>query len=597
MSNIVDYVIDRLTSKFTIITQSISNSQNIKYKSFIFDAKNHKNQENWIRHLVNSMMDPKQIASNKIKVKRIKPLNIRMNPLTNDEAIIFGTNHFYDISSYNLKSDSLIRYYNFDNIFNYYQHRSKVQSINFDFVTFRWISDNTRNNNNNTAYFQNKIICICNVIFNLDSIYAVYNCEKNCWETIKYGILNKITIDTSHGNDHEEPIFSLYNDYLLALSKYDILHIYKLSQQTHLPIADQSYKIKISNNNNITNQPRFKFDSNKFVYKPFCLIKTPNRNENHFTLCLIQQARKNSQLQKKHHKHVQHMKQHNKQNNKYQRIAKTYDSVCESQSISDQKSCDTIVESFGIFLDLKIDFKQFESCIIGRKYSSLKYMPVYNSMHLQLQGISASISKHLNSLKMIRHMNRNMNNFVINNKLDSCYIDSCMVINDRFWLFCGVFYKQSENGSVLTFDFNQNEWNLSNIDKNIDPASQFEFKNFLTFVNVDIRNNDNDNRMNTSSNSEQDCLCLFPKYATSFGHINANLYNDNSSKYNQMCTMISLRDIIQNYDDDKEFSWQHERVLWIGFYKNKTNDLCLIDNLSKSVILAIVAFVAIQFRV
>ena len=41
---------------------------------------------------------------------------------------------------------------------------------------------------------------------------------------------------------------------------------------------------------------------------------------------------------------------------------------------------------------------------------------------------------------------------------------------------------------------------------------------------------------------------------------------------------------------DHPIEWDNERILWIGFYKNKQNCQCFIDTLPKDVLLYVLSY-------
>ena len=761
---------DHVSPKFTIVTQTIkaaaaitvrmdintaaalaANARDadesnridpsmIKYTSFIFDAKQTSNQQYWIRQLINGLMNPRQyqiggnlnVLLNSPRYNNdngngngngngntscgknyqiSNPKCALINPANNDELIIFGSNHFYDIFKYNTNKGILTQYYRFDENYKYKEKRrrsslkqrqksihnrdshgggslgsagghggrssvgssggSSVGSYNsfnslnsfanytdvsgmmsaingnnsgvggnskniygldasyFGFVKYRWIGQ--------SLTFKNYLICICDTIFNLESIYAVYNCAKNSWQSVKYGVLNTETIGKS-------PMFKLIQidnqDYLFSMSNCFFLHIFRLDKRSQLPLSSIDRKNK--KRHNLTIKIQFHFDLKQNIQpadlfaklktlKPFAIIKTPNQyNQNN-------EHNKNNQNNENKHKNennifTKHVKNNNKSVNFS--VCVTYDrrifrskksngknkSNKHSGRHKRERDSDLIVDfnelrendgipfPFSQFWKLKVvlgkDPKSHKASVwlydnlnigltsliesrmyatpneteggaragggsVGYESDPNHYEEKYSEFHSKYKQKNVininNNSLNNNNNNSIGNGNRNNQILTLSNlktQLRYCYLKDSMFINNRYWLFFGRFYNHSEKGTIFYFDFKYNEWNLWN------TMYDLEFRKFLIFKQD---NNNNSNNNSNYTNNMQ--LCLFPRYQ----HVGT-----------EFVRTIRLSKIIDNFGEN--CIWQFERIVWIGFHKNKKNNNCFFRLLSKPSIVNILSF-------
>ena len=66
--------------------------------------------------------------------------------------------------------------------------------------------------------------------------------------------------------------------------------------------------------------------------------------------------------------------------------------------------------------------------------------------------------------------------------------------------------------------------------------------------------------------------------------------------YHYVFNICQCQTLIVNVDVSFKFEWEMERILWIGYYQNNDNGLCMIKLLPKEIVNYLVGFLRRQRR-
>ena len=74
-------------------------------------------------------------------------------------------------------------------------------------------------------------------------------------------------------------------------------------------------------------------------------------------------------------------------------------------------------------------------------------------------------------------------------------------------------------------------------------------------------------------------------------------YRCNRKIHAHVIDALNEKDVLSMFDSKLGIVWQHERLIWIAYYKNDENDQCLLKTVPKDVLVVIVLFLRNQFSI